>query len=71
VDDERKESVMNKMSKKNSASEKSGGLSFKRETVRSLSADEVRQAAGGMTCLGSCKDGTCKFSVCTISLSDD
>jgi len=60
---------MNK-NKKNSTSQ-SGALSFKRETVRNLSPDEVRQAAGGMTCLpDSCRAPTCPRSVCTITVDE-
>ena len=59
---------MNKKNQKNSTSQ-AGALSFKRETVRNLSADEVRQAAGGMTCLpDSCRGATCPRSVCTITV---
>ena len=39
------------------------------ETVRSLTADEVRDAAGGRICLpDSCGGQTCPRSVCTITV---
>jgi hypothetical protein len=61
--------VMNKTNKKHSARETSGSLSFKRETVRNLSADEIRQTAGGRICLpDSCGPRTCPNSVCTITV---
>lgn len=56
------------MNKRNKKNETPGTLSFKRETVRSLSADEIRQAAGGLTCLGSCGPRTCPGTVCTYSI---
>lgn len=56
------------MNKRNQKNEMPGALSFKRETVRSLSADEIRQAAGGLTCVTTCRKGTCPGSVCTYSI---
>jgi hypothetical protein len=54
---------MNKKNKKQST------LSFKRETVRTLTADEIRNVAGGRICLpDSCQSPTCPRSVCTITV---
>jgi hypothetical protein len=56
---------MNKKSRNNSST----NLSFKRETVRTLTADEIRNAAGGRMCLpDSCRAPTCPRSVCTITV---
>jgi hypothetical protein len=47
----------------------SGGLAFKRETIRTLSAAEARQIVGGRMCLPqSCQGETCPNSVCTITV---
>jgi len=47
----------------------SGGLAFKRETIRTLSAAEARQIVGGRMCLPeSCRGETCPNSVCTITV---
>lgn len=43
-------------------------LSFKRETVRSLSEADVKKAVGGRTCITSCRGATCPNSVCTITV---
>ena len=46
-----------------------GGLSFKRETVRRLTASEAKQIAGGRICQSeSCLGDSCPNSVCTITL---
>lgn len=53
----------------NRSGAKSGGLAFKRETIRTLSAAEVKQIAGGRPCLPeSCQQPTCPESVCTITI---
>lgn len=58
--------IMNK-NKKHSTS----NLSFKRETIRTLTAAEIRNAAGGRMCLpDSCKAPTCPGSVCTITVDE-
>jgi hypothetical protein len=45
------------------------GLSFKRETIRSLSDAESKQVMGGMRCTSdSCLGNTCPNSVCTITI---
>jgi hypothetical protein len=60
---------MNKhASKRNVSSAKRGGLSFKRETIRSLSESETKLVQGGRICLGSCHGETCPNSVCTITV---
>ncbi len=60
---------MNKKATKKSQRTAADKLSFKRETVRSLSAAEVQRAVGGRTCLpDSCRAPTCPGSVCTITV---
>jgi hypothetical protein len=62
-----RELIMNKNKKHTS----SGNLSFKRETIRTLTANEIRTAAGGRMCLpDSCKAPTCPGSVCTITVDE-
>jgi hypothetical protein len=59
---------MNKKAKRNHET-KGSKLSFKRETVRTLSADEAAQIAGGRTCQpDSCRPPTCPRTVCTITV---
>ncbi|HEU4727436.1 MAG TPA: hypothetical protein VFT22_06100 [Kofleriaceae bacterium] len=54
---------------KNRNGAKRGGLSFKRETIRSLSAAETKRVQGGRICLpDSCQTVTCPESVCTITI---
>ena len=61
---------MNKKAKKNSETQGSK-LSFKRETVRTLSADESARVVGGRMCLPeSCRQPTCQGSVCTITVDE-
>jgi hypothetical protein len=61
---------MNKKTKKNHET-KGSKLSFKRETVRTLSADEAAQIVGGKPCLpDSCGGRTCPGSVCTITIDE-
>lgn len=61
---------MNRKAKSgNRSGAKSGGLAFKRETIRTLSPAEVKQIVGGRNCLPeSCRQPTCPESVCTITL---
>lgn len=61
---------MNKKAKRNQDT-KGSKLSFRRETVRTLSADEAAQIAGGKPCLpDSCRLPTCPRSVCTITVDE-
>jgi len=61
---------MNKKAKRNHET-KGSKLSFKRETVRTLSADEAAQIAGGKPCLpDSCRPPTCQGTVCTITVDE-
>ncbi|HEU4730812.1 MAG TPA: class I lanthipeptide [Kofleriaceae bacterium] len=58
---------MNKNARKQDKRAK--GLSFKRETIRSLSDAESKQVLGGMRCTSdSCLGNTCPNSVCTITV---
>ncbi|HEX3474579.1 MAG TPA: hypothetical protein VHT91_06030 [Kofleriaceae bacterium] len=60
---------MNRKSKSgNRSGAKAGGLAFKRETIRTLSAAETKLIAGGMPCQTSCHGETCPASVCTITI---
>ena len=60
---------MNKKAKRNNGATKGSKLSFKRETVRTLSADEATRIVGGKMCLpDSCRPPTCPRSVCTITV---
>lgn len=52
----------------NRSGAKSGGLTFKRETIRALSPAETKQIAGGMPCQTTCHGETCPASVCTITI---
>jgi hypothetical protein len=53
----------------NRSGAKSGGLAFKRETIRTLSPAEAKQIVGGRPCLpDSCQGLTCPNSVCTITV---
>ena len=62
---------MNKKAKKNNRETKGGKLSFKRETLRTLSADESARVLGGKMCLpGSCGGRTCPATVCTITVDE-
>ncbi|HSR96026.1 MAG TPA: hypothetical protein VLM79_03095 [Kofleriaceae bacterium] len=59
---------MNKKPKQNHET-KGSKLSFKRETVRTLSANEAAHVVGGRMCLpDSCRPPTCPNSVCTITV---
>jgi len=63
-----KERTMNKKAKSNQQT-KGSKLSFKRETVRTLSAQEAAHVVGGKPCLpDSCRLPTCPRSVCTITV---
>ncbi|HET7504907.1 MAG TPA: class I lanthipeptide [Kofleriaceae bacterium] len=58
---------MNRKSKKQAGSDR--GLSFRRETIRSLTDAESKQVLGGMRCTSeSCLGQTCPNSVCTITV---
>ena len=61
---------MNKKAMKKSQRAAADKLSFKRETVRSLSAADVQRAVGGRICIDSCRGATCPGSVCTFSLDE-
>lgn len=63
---------MNKKTKHSNAQGTSAGrLSFRRETIRSLSAAESKVVIGGRICLpDSCRPGTCPASVCTITVDE-
>ena len=62
---------MNKKTKKNNRETKGSRLSFKRETIRALSADESEMVLGGRICLpDSCGGRTCPNSVCTITVDE-
>jgi hypothetical protein len=64
------EGNMNKKAKKNSKT-KGGRLSFRRETIRTLSADESARVLGGRICLpDSCGGRTCPATVCTITVDE-
>ena len=61
---------MNKKTKRNHGTTGSK-LSFKRETVRTLSANEAARIVGGRMCLPeSCRPPTCPRSVCTITVDE-
>ena len=61
---------MNKKAKK-SGETKGSKLSFKRETVRTLSADESARVVGGKPCLPeSCRQPTCQGTICTITIDE-
>jgi hypothetical protein len=61
---------MNKKAKRNNET-KASKLSFKRETVRTLSADEAAQIVGGKPCQPeSCRPPTCQGTVCTITVDE-
>jgi hypothetical protein len=62
---------MNKKAKKNHSETKAGRLSFRRETIRTLSARESARVQGGRICLPeSCGGRTCPGSVCTITVDE-
>lgn len=62
---------MNKKTKKTNRETKGGRLSFRRETIRTLSADEAAGILGGKMCLpGSCGGRTCPATVCTITVDE-
>lgn len=62
---------MNKKTKKQDRETKRGKLSFRRETIRTLSADESARVLGGKMCLpGSCGGRTCPATVCTITVDE-
>ena len=59
------------MNKKTKRNHKGSKLSFKRETVRTLSADEAARIVGGRMCLpDSCRPPTCPATVCTITVDE-
>jgi|KBSSwiStaDraftv2_1062776.scaffolds.fasta_scaffold1018277_1 hypothetical protein len=61
---------MNKKTKKNSDT-KGTRLSFRRETIRTMSPDESARVVGGRICLPeSCGGRTCPASVCTITVDE-
>ena len=65
-----KERTMNKKAKSNQQT-KGSKLSFKRETVRTLSANEAARIVGGRMCLpDSCRPPTCPNTVCTITVDE-
>jgi hypothetical protein len=59
---------MNKKAKRDRRGAKAEKLSFKRETIRSMSEAESKRVAGGRICVGSCQAPTCPRSVCTITV---
>jgi hypothetical protein len=60
---------MNKKAKRNNGTTKGSKLSFKRETVRTLSSDEAARVVGGRICLpDSCHPPTYPRTVCTITV---
>jgi len=62
---------MNKKTKRNNSATKGSKLSFRRETIRTLSADESAMVLGGRICLpDSCGGRTCPASVCTITVDE-
>ena len=62
---------MNKKAKKNNRRTTGSKLSFKRETLRTLSADESARVLGGKMCLpDSCGARTCPATVCTITVDE-
>lgn len=62
---------MNKKTKRNNGRTNAGKLSFHRETIRSLTADQSARVLGGRICLpDSCGPRTCPNTVCTITVDE-
>jgi hypothetical protein len=61
---------MNKKTKTNTKA-RTDKLSFRRETIRTLSPDESARVLGGRICLpDSCGPRSCPASVCTITVDE-